>query len=513
MWKNLGDKLQDSFRPVWPSASVFSGPPKNCAFVPAWQGTSAAISSAGPGARQPLTHTLMTLHRPVRHLLLAALLAVCVARAADAPPPAAHPVPDWIRDAVVYEVFPRHFSAAGNFAGVTARLDELKQLGVTVIWLMPVHPVGRLKAKGSVGSPYAVKDYYAVNPDYGTKDDFHQLVAAAHQLGLKVIIDIVANHTSWDSVMLEHPAYYKRDAAGQVIPPNPDWTDVAGLSYTNSETRRYMVDMLKYWLREFDLDGFRCDVAAEVPTGFWEEARAELEKVKPGIFLLAEASKPELMTKAFDADYAWPMLGTLNKVLQDGAPASEFQRTWRQDEQARYPPGSLHLRFTDNHDEPRAISRFGWKAAMAASAMMFTLDGVPLLYNGMEVGDTTESGNPALFEKLTVFWQPKQREKFRETYRQLIELRRAHPAFRNGEVTWLENSAPQNLVAFLRRDAHDEFVVVVNFSNRPQAGSVTVPPGAEFEVALPSLSGPVKSSDLSQLALGAFEWRIYHRSR
>jgi glycosidase len=453
--------------------------------------------------------------RIIRHFLLAVSLSSSLAwsaRAADVAIATAHPVPAWIRDAVVYEVFPRHFSPGGDFAGVTARLDELKQLGVSVIWLMPIHPVGRLKAKGTIGSPYAVKDYYAVNPDYGTKEDFRRLVVAAHQRGLKVIIDIVANHTAWDSVMLDHPERYKRDASGQVLPPNPDWTDVAGLNYANPETRRYMTAMLAYWLREFDLDGFRCDVASEVPTSFWEEARTELEKIKPGLFLLAEASKPDLMVQAFDADYAWPMLAALNRVLLEGAPASELPRTWQQEEQGKFPPGTLHLRFTDNHDEARAISRFGWKAALAASAMMFTLDGVPLLYNGMEVGDATESGDPALFENLTVFWHPKQREGFRDTYRQFSRLRQRYPAFRTSQVVWLENSAPQNLVSYLRRDEHDEFVVVVNFSNRPQTGGVMVAHSGEFELTLPGRPGVDQTTDLAQLALGAFEWRIYHHT-
>ncbi|MFI5337663.1 MAG: alpha-amylase family glycosyl hydrolase [Opitutales bacterium] len=423
----------------------------------------------------------------------------------------ARPAAAWVRDGVIYEVFPRHFSPRGDFAGVTAGLDDLQKLGVTILWIMPIQPVGKLKAKGTYGSPYALQDYYAINPDYGTKEDFHRLVTAAHQRGLKVIIDIVANHTSWDSVMLANPLLYKRDRAGQVIPPNPSWTDVAGLDYTNPETCRYMTDMLKYWLREFDLDGFRCDVAGEVPTSFWENARVELDQVKPGLFMLAEANKPELLVKAFDADYAWPMLTTLNRVLMDGAPATEIESTWRTKERRMFPAGALHMRMTDDHDEPRAISRFGWKAAVAASAMMFTLDGIPVLYNGMEAGDTTESGDPALFEKLTLFWHPKQRDSFRETYRQLIALRRQNPAFRSNEVVWLENSAPQNLVTFLRRDAHDEFVTVINFSNRPQAGSVKLGHAGEFSQVLPTPAAGA-APGLSSLTLGAFEWRIYHRS-
>jgi glycosidase len=423
----------------------------------------------------------------------------------------ARTVPAWVRDAVVYEVFPRHFSNAGDFAGVTARLDELKALGVDVLWLMPIHPVGRLKAKGTVGSPYAVKDFYAVNPDYGTKEDFRRLVDAAHERGLRVIIDIVANHTAWDSVMLTNKLFYKRDAAGQVIPPNPDWSDVAGLDFTNPATRRYMIEVLQYWLREFKLDGFRCDVAFEVPTSFWEEARPALETIKPDVFLLAEASHPDLMVKAFDADYAWPMHGTLNRVLMEGAPASEFQRTW-EEQRRKFPQGTLHLRFTDNHDEARAISRFGWKAALAASVMMFTLDGLPLLYNGMEVGDTTESGAPALFEKLSVFWQPKQREGFRDTYRQLIALRKQYPAFRNDRVIWLKNSDSQNLVTFLRLDERDEFVIVVNCSNRPLTGSVDVMHSGEFKPVPPGIDPQEPPKGFPLFALGPFEWRIYHRA-
>ena len=425
----------------------------------------------------------------------------------------ARPTPAWIRDAVVYEIFPRQFSAAGNFAGVTAKLDELQALGVDVLWLMPIHPIGKLKAKGSIGSPYAVEDYYAVNPDYGTKEDFRRLVDEAHACGLKVIIDIVANHTAWDSVMMTNPKFYQRDAAGHVIPPHPDWADVAGLDYTNPDTRRTIGDMLQYWLREFRLDGFRCDVAGEVPTDFWEEVRPALEKIRPGLLMLAEASKPDLLVHAFDADYAWPMLATLNRVLMQGAPASEIARTWTTEERAKFPRGALHLRMSDNHDEARAIARFGWPAALAASAMMFTLDGVPLLYNGMEVGDTAESGDPALFEKVPVFWAPKQRENFRATYQRLIALRRTHPAFRRDEVVWLGNSALQNVVSYLRRDVQEEFVVVINFSNRPQAADVSVAAAAQFTPVLRSDEKADVPAGVGRITLGAFEWRIYRRTK
>ena len=229
------------------------------------------------------------------------------------------PVRDWVRDGVIYEIYPRAFSQQGNFNAITARLDELKDLGVTILWLMPIHPIGQEKKKGTIGSPYAVRDYYGINPDYGTADDLKRLVREAHARGLKVIIDIVANHTSWDSVLMKHPEFYKRDAKGNITYPY-DWYDIAALNYGNQELRRYMTDMLKYWLREFDLDGFRCDVAGEVPTDFWENARVELEQIKPDIVMLAEAHKAELQVKAFDLDYSWPLHSALTNVLQGRAP-------------------------------------------------------------------------------------------------------------------------------------------------------------------------------------------------
>jgi cyclomaltodextrinase len=423
----------------------------------------------------------------------------------------ARSAPAWLRDGVVYEIFPRNFSAEGNFNGITARLDELKDLGVNVIWLMPVHPQGEKMKKGTLGSPYAVKDFYALNPDYGTAADFKRLVAEAHRRDLKVIIDIVANHTAWDSVMMKHPEFYKQDASGKIIPPVPEWTDVAGLNYSNPKLREYMIDMLKFWLKEFDLDGFRCDVAYMVPTDFWEQARVELEKVKPDIMMLAEASKPELLLKAFDMDYSWPLHATLNKVMLEGAPASDLKASW-EESLRQFPRGSLHLRISDNHDEARAVSRYGIRGALAAAALTLTLDGVPLIYNGMEVGDATESGDPALFERMPVFWKPKERPPLRDIYRDLIKLRQQHAAFRNNRVVWLRNSAENDLVTFMRLDDKDEFVVVINLSNRPVVGSVDVLNAGEFRPCqIAGLPTPA-TNGFPLFRLNGFEWRIYHRA-
>jgi len=424
--------------------------------------------------------------------------------------PGARPSADWVKSVVIYEIYPRVFSPSGDFRGIEAQFPRLEKLGVTVLWLMPVHPPGQLKKKGPLGSPYSVRDYYAINPDYGTAADLKHLVAAAHAHGFKIIIDIVANHTSWDSVLMKHPEYYKHDAAGSIISPVLDWSDVAALNYANAELRKYMLDMLKYWLREFDLDGFRCDVAFMVPVDFWEEARRQLEQIKPSIIMIAEAHEPKLLVKAFDLDYAWPFHSTLNEVFEHGAPAAAIRAEWDQTH-AHYPNGAMEMRFSDNHDEKRAIARFGERGALAASAVVFTMDGVPMLYNGMEAGDTTESGAPALFYKLPVFWEiAERRPEFPKFYSQFIALRRSHAALQQGTTVWIPNSDPDRIVTFYRRGGGEEFLAAINCSSRPFSG--TVEAAGAFEDLTPQLGdGKAAAPALPALSLDAWGFRVLRR--
>ena len=436
----------------------------------------------------------------------------------------ARPSREWVRDGVVYEIYPRAFSSQGNFNGITARLDNLQDLGVNILWLMPIHPIGQEKKKGTIGSPYAVRDYYGINPDYGTKEDFKNLITEAHRRGMKVIIDIVANHTSWDSVMMKWPEFYEHDASGRITYPH-DWSDVAELNYGNRQLRQYMTDMLKYWIREFDLDGFRCDVAEEVPTDFWENARTELEQIKPDIVMLAEGHKAELLLKAFDFDYSWPIHSALTNLVQGRGRASDLRAEWDK-EFSEWPRGSLHLRFSDNHDERRAIARFGEPGALASSALMFTLDGVPLLYNGMEVGDTTESGAPALFEKLPIFWPiAERRPEFPRFYKQMMELRRSSNALRRGTLEWLPNSDESRVLTYLRRTKGEEVLVTINLSNRPFAGAVKSTALQGFVDVTPEVGAPLppdapaparaarkRTVELPALTLDAWGYRIFRRS-
>jgi cyclomaltodextrinase / maltogenic alpha-amylase / neopullulanase len=439
-------------------------------------------------------------------LALTALAATPFVRAADTAT-VARQSPEWLRDAVIYEVFPRAFSPTGDFKGVTAQLDRLKELGVTVLWLMPIHPMGKLKAKGTLGSPYAVRDYDAINPDYGTPDDLKRLVDGAHKRGMKVFIDIVINHSAWDSSLIEkHPDWYTHDAAGKIVPPNPDWVDVADLDWSKPALRQYMTDMLVRWLRDYGLDGFRCDYASGVPTDFWESVRPALDRVRPGLAFLAESDDPALLRTAFDIDYAWDFYHVMSDALAGRAPASAVRTVWERAE-ARYPRGALRLRFSDNHDQLRATAQAGLPAALAASAVMFTLDGVPLLYNGMEVGDTTESAAPALFERMPISWaMAERRPQVNSYYRALMTLRRAHLAFTRGSVRWLRNSDEQRVLTYERAVGAESLVVAVNLSSVGFTGTVDASAGDYREITPGQAQ---RTAALPALFLAPWEFRVF----
>lgn len=440
-------------------------------------------------------------------------LAPVFVSAADQSNQSARTSPDWLKSSVVYEIFPRNFSHEGTLNAITARLDELNDLGVNVLWLMPVHPTGEKMKKGSLGSPFAVRDFYAINPDYGTLDDFKSLVTGAHKRGLKIVMDIVAGQTSWDSVLMAHPEYYLKGTNGAIIPPNPAWADVAGLDYSNPDVRTYMIEMMKYWLKDTGVDGFRCDVAPNVPVDFWEAARAELVKLNPEVIILADAgAKPAMLYKAFDLDSSWAMINTLDLVMSSVVPANYIQESWERTYQ-QFPKGALHLRFSDNHEEIRAVARYGISGALAAQVMMMTLDGVPLLYNGMEVGDATESTDPALFEKMPVFWAPGGRPPLRDIYRDVIKLRKKYGAFYNGDVVWPQNTVPSEVVSFMRQDSKDQFLVLINLSSRHVTGSVEVDNAAGFTpVNIAGRPKPSVDAAFPDFSLDGFGWLIYHRA-
>ena len=269
--------------------------------------------------------------------------------------------PEWLQDAVIYSIFPRNFSKTGDLQGITQRLDQIKELGIDVVWLLPINPIGEAKKKGSIGSPYAVQDYERINPAYGNSEDLKNLVAKAHAFELKVILDAVLNHTAWDNVLMEHPEFYRHDDQLQIIPPLPEWMDVAALDYTNPALQSYILKMLIYWVQEYDLDGFRFDASDFVPLEFWKKVRKELRALKPDILLLGEGENPEALCQGFDVDYDWRFKKVLDSIIVDGTAATSAIEGVLKEEESLYPRDTLHLRFSDNHDEKRAIALYGEK--------------------------------------------------------------------------------------------------------------------------------------------------------
>lgn len=309
--------------------------------------------------------------------------------------------PDWSRNAVIYEVNWRQMTPEGNLEALEKQLPRLKELGVDILWLMPVHPISELNRKGELGSYYAVRDYKAVNPELGTTEQFKQFVDKAHEMGFKVIIDWVPNHTGCDNAWVtEHPDYYCVNDSGKMYGPY-DWTDVYKLDYSNPETRKAMTDALSYWITDMNIDGFRCDVAGEVPTDYWDEARPVLDSLKEGgIFMLAEASKPELQKNGFNMGYNWPMKDVFNAIA-----ATAGQNTYNDHvypfahgaaidsllaEQAETYPGDTYLmNMITNHDlnswEGTEFQRLG-NLTDAFAVLSYTLPGMPLIYTGQETG-------------------------------------------------------------------------------------------------------------------------------
>ena len=363
--------------------------------------------------------------------------------------------PVWAREAVVYEVFVRDFHPDGTFTGLQSKLDELKDLGVDLIWLMPIYPIGEIERKGPVGSPYSIKDYYAINPDMGTGEDFRALVEALHARGMRIILDMVPNHTAWDNAMItDHPEWYTHDENGEIVPPNADWKDVADLNFDVPELRIYLQDMLKFWIETYDIDGYRIDVAEMMPSDFWAETMPKLQKIKPDVFMLAEGNKPYLHVNGFHATYGFNTFPVLIKVA-NGEQAAQTLHDVMEREFASYPKGALRLRFVENHDQIRGAkaikTRSGLEAAIAATLF---LPGAPLFYNGAE---SAIDRRLELFHKEAIDWASGS-ESFRNRIKALLALRRMEPGLLKGGYSPIkvENRA---VLAFRRND----IMVVINF--------------------------------------------------
>lgn len=373
--------------------------------------------------------------------------------------------PDWTRDAVLYELNLRHFTPEGTLAAAATHLERLRDLGIDIVWLMPVHPIGEVNRKGTLGSPYAVRDHRAVNPEFGTLDDLRTFVDRAHDLGLRVILDWVVNHTAWDHHLVdEHPEWYARDWRGDFRPtPWWDWSDIIDLDYAVDGVAEWMIDAMVYWVREFDVDGFRCDVAGFVPTAVWERARRTLEGIKP-VFLLAEWEDRDLHRGAFDATYAWSWFEAVHDIARGRADVTALYRYYSWNEKA-YPDHALRMTHVENHDrnawDGTQFELFG-DALEAAVVLSVVGDGMPLLHNGQEAGNPKRL---AFFERDPIEWRP---HPLGELYRSLFAFKHRTRALWNGahgaRMVRVPNDAEPRVLSFVRRGHHDAVLALFNFT-------------------------------------------------
>ncbi len=367
--------------------------------------------------------------------------------------------PSWAQDGVIYELYFRAFTPEGTIRAATERLPYLKDLGVTIVWVMPIYPIGEVGRKGSAGSPYAVVDFRKVNPELGTAEDFRAFVNAAHQLGLKVIMDIVPNHGAIDNYLTkEHPDWFMRDEHGNFTREVAEWSDIIDFNYDNPQMRAYMRESMRYWIREFDVDGFRCDVAGMVPLDFWKETIPTLKQEKQDLYLLAEWEDPQLLLAGFHSDYDWTLYHLL-KAIRKGEKRTAEAVTLVAEKDSLYPRNALPMRFLENHDEQRSLAVFGPAAIEAYATFLFALPGIPLIYAGQEIGATHR---PSLFEKEPVPWDEGDASLL-ELYRRLIQFRKTHRVFTRGNYQPLQVAMLKGSVgAFLRRWENTWALVVTN---------------------------------------------------
>ena len=398
-----------------------------------------------------------------KFLSLSLLVAMIFTSCCNNTPQGAHP--EWTYDAVVYEMNVRQYTPEGTFAAAEQHLPRLKELGVDIVWLMPIYPIGVKERKGTLGSYYAISDYCKTNPEFGTLEQFDAFVATAHKLGLKVVLDWVANHTSPDALWInERPAdWYVRDEQGNTI-VQYDWTDIAKLNYDNHDMRAEMVKAMRFWM-ERGIDGFRCDMACEVPFDFWKATTAELCKDYPQMYWLAEGENTELHNNSFDASYAWELHHLLNAIARSEKGVNELKEYIAKDA-AAHPAEAFRLMFTSNHDENSwagtEFERMG-DAAKVMAVLTFTLpNGQPLIYTGQEMGWNKRF---EFFEKDHIpAWEANE---YAEFYKSLTTLRHNNPALaageRGGKIEYID-AVPEGVFAFRRAVEGNSVTVYANLT-------------------------------------------------
>lgn len=414
--------------------------------------------------------------------MLAALLLPLMVTGCSAEPTSTDLVaPNPYFNSVIYEVNLRQYTDAGTFEAFQEHLPRLKALGVDILWLMPIQPISEVNRKGTLGSPYSVADYYGINPEFGDAESFRKLVTEAHKQGFKVILDWVANHTGWDNPWItEHPDWYTQDDQGNiVIPPGTDWTDVADLNYSNWDMRLAMIDAMKYWVTEFDVDGFRADVAHQVPVDFWNLASKKLHEIKDVFMIAEDGGNLALLKTAFDTNYAWSLKDLFNRLGKNNADAGDFRRNLKSTA-SQYKDGLYQMVFITNHDENSwngtEFERLGENVKNMA-VLSFTVPGMPLIYSGQEIGLDRRL---EFFEKDAIQWPAKAdwgKSDWEQFYTKLVSLKTNNPgiwtagAGGNLKPLHFDNS---DVIAFSRSTGAtksfkaNDVIVAMNISSQEQ---------------------------------------------
>lgn len=439
--------------------------------------------------------------------------------------------PEVEESAVIYEVNIRQYSPEGTFNAFTKDIPQLKELGVKIIWVMPIFPISQTKRKATggddskfasempkeeqhkyLGSYYAVSDFKKVNPEFGTIEDFRNLVKTAHDNGIYVILDWVPNHTGWDHVWIkEHPEYYTKNAKGEIIDPiNPEtgeswgWSDVADLNYDNQELRKEMTSDMLHWIKNENIDGFRCDVASNVPLDFWQQAIPQLRKEK-NIFMLAEAWEPELLKDGlFDMAYGWEAHHTMNRIAQGKNTVKDWDKFMAENE-SKYSSDDILMNFVDNHDENSwngtVKGRLG-KAEEAMTALSYVIPGMPLIYSGNEYG---LSHSLKFFEKDSI---PKTKGADWELRAKLGKLKAENIALNGGKskgkYTRIKTDDDANILAFTREKNSKKVVYIANFSSKPINSKVAIT--GEFTNYMTGKSMSLKDNEV--ITLQPFQYFI-----
>ena len=377
--------------------------------------------------------------------------------------------PEKAKDMNIYEVNIRQYTPEGTINAFIPHMDRLKNMGVDILWIMPVQPIGKKNRKEPLGSYYSIKDYTAINSNFGYLKDFKNLVEKAHEKDMIVLLDWVANHTAYDHHWAEeHPEFYNLDSLGNLQSPVEDWTDVADLNYDNKDLHQAMIKEMKWWITETDIDGFRCDMAGMVPNEFWKTAIDSLEATKD-VFMLAEWEEPKIHDAGFDMSYGWEFHHMLNKIAKGKANADSIVTYLKRDAK-NYDSTAFRMHFTSNHDENSwagtVFERMG-DAYKALAVLTATIPGMPLIYSGQEAGLYKRL---PFFDKDSIDWSNLEYEEF---YSQLFMLKKNNPALWNGafggnfnEINAKQNSS--NLLAFSRKKDDNEVIVILNLSDSIQ---------------------------------------------